>query len=248
MKQTIAYMRVSTKAQKEGNGLAQQRASIIAYAAMHGKTIDDWAEDAESGTLESREEMDRLKTMAEAGTLGCILVDRMDRLGRTAQVTLNLDGFMKEHGVEVICCTQAFDEKTPFGAFQKLLYIGLAEYDRALLLCRMKQCKRAALQNGRFIGGGAPYGYRVSNVPGELQPEPSEAETVRKIFDMKQRGMSSVAIARSLNEAGVPSPKGAKWWNATVLDIYKRGDFYRGLTTLHLSKVGQVAPIHEAIL
>jgi site-specific DNA recombinase len=249
VKKTVAYVRVSTKAQTEGNGPAQQRASIIAWASMNGgpEIIDDWAEDAESGTVEDREEMDRLKTMAEAGTLGRLLVDRADRLGRTVEVSLSLDRFFQEHGVEIVYVQQRMPPG-PAGELMKLLFMGIAQYDRATLLSRMKQCKRSALESGRFVGGGIPYGYRKSHVPGELVVEPKAADVVRKIFDMRSRGMSSVKIAAALNTEGIPSPAGKRWYNTSVLYVTKRADFYRGLTTLHHSDVLHTAPVHKAIL
>jgi site-specific DNA recombinase len=241
---TIAYTRVSTSAQTEGNGLQQQRSAIASYAGIEGVEIDDWLSDAATGMSEERPEMDRLRKMVELGEVSRVIVDRMDRLGRSLAVCETLSEFFRAHNVELVSVKDCFGTGMS-GTLMRQIMGAIAQYDRSMMLARMNSSKREALARGRFVGGGIPYGYRLGK-PGELEIEPKAAAAVRRVFELHKLGLSSVRVAAKLNEEGVPSARGGRWYNSTVLDLVKRQDFYRARTTLHHSQ--STAPVHEAIL
>jgi hypothetical protein len=99
-------------------------------------------------------------------------------------------------------------------------------------------------EQGRFLGGRPPYGYRLGDAgphPNKahaawgrrarrLEPDPETAHIVRWIFARRLAGHSVARIARALNEAGVPCPSaadpgrnphrtGAGWTLGTVTTI-----------------------------
>ncbi len=242
----VAYLRVSTDAQTTGNGLAQQRAEISAYAAFHGIEIDEWVADAATGMTGSRESLDLLKIQAETGKLGRIIIDRMDRLARDLAVSEALYTFFKSHNVEMTFVQQSFSD-TISGTLMRQMCAAIAQYQKSDLLIRMRSCKQAALKNGKFIGGGVPFGYSKGATPGVLEIDQKAARTVRYIFELYSLGLSSVKVAEKLNEMGYAAPRGGRFHNSTVLDIVKRLDFYRGRTTLHRSATA-ASPVHPPIL
>ena len=119
--------------------------------------------------------------------------------------------------------------------------VDLTEPDhRALLLMLGHLSEREVLRNrfrtsaamtaqirdqGRTLGGRPPYGYRLVDAgphPNRMQAawgrrrhrldvDPVTAPHVRWIFDRRLEGMSTAAIARSLNERGVLSPGTYDW-------------------------------------
>ncbi len=242
---TIAYTRVSTHGQTEGNGLQQQRSAIASYAGIEGLEIDDWLSDAATGMSEERPEMDRLRKMVELGEVSRIVIDRMDRLGRSLAVCETLAEFFRQHGVELVSVKDKFGTGMT-GTLMRQIMGAIAQYDRSMMLARMNSSKREALARGRFVGGGVPFGYKLGRKPGELEVDSGAAATVRRVFELHKLGLSSVKVAAQLNAESVPSPRGARWYNSTVLDLVKRQDFYRARTTLHHSQ--STAPVHEAIL
>ncbi len=80
-----------------------------------------------------------------------------------------------------------------------------------------------AVQQGRFLGGRPPYGYRLVDAgphPNRthaqwgrrlrrLDPDPVTAPHVRWMFAQRLAGRSVASIARELNERGVPCPSEA---------------------------------------
>jgi site-specific DNA recombinase len=79
-------------------------------------------------------------------------------------------------------------------------------------------------------GGGRCYGYDVVDmdasgqpVTGERKTKEAEAEVVREIFRRFAGGEGPRAIARALNERGVPGPHGRPWRDTTIRGHAKKG-------------------------
>ncbi|MGX7828272.1 recombinase family protein [Actinokineospora sp. 24-640] len=108
----------------------------------------------------------------------------------------------------------------------------------------MTAMRRQVVEQGRYLGGRPPYGYRLVDAgphPNRrhagwgrrlqrLEPDPATAETVRWIFAERIAGKSAAGIARGLNERGVACPSavdrdrnrhrsGARWTLRSVIEI-----------------------------
>jgi Recombinase. len=102
----------------------------------------------------------------------------------------------------------------------------------------------AAVLNG-VIPGGRSYGYdivyqlneRGEPIPGQRKINEAEADVVRNIFARYANGESLKQICRHLNEAGVLSPRGAKWQMSVLIGTAARqtgilrNTLYKGLIT-----------------
>lgn len=91
------------------------------------------------------------------------------------------------------------------------------EYTKEILFRgRVASCKR-----GNFVGNCPPYGYNRVKIGKDFTLEPNEnAIYVKMIFDWYvNEEMSSGAIARRLNDMGVPSLHGKAWDESVVRGI-----------------------------
>jgi len=101
------------------------------------------------------------------------------------------------------------------------LFGGLSKGERMRIKTRVRTAMAAqAQQEGRFLGGRPPYGYRLADAgphpnPGkaadgkgqrQLEVDPTAAPIVQRIFDEYLRGRGFYAIAESLTADGIPSP------------------------------------------
>lgn len=76
-----------------------------------------------------------------------------------------------------------------------------------------------------------------------LVPDPDQAAIVRRIFELRAQGHGGVSIARKLNEAGVPGPRGGRWTPGTIDKVVKN-ETYLGVVTLGERRVeGAHAPL-----
>lgn len=83
--------------------------------------------------------------------------------------------------------------------------------------------------------GPPPYGYTKSasdklNPNAVLIQDPLTAQVVIEIKDLYLKGLSITAVAKTLNNKQIPSPKGGKWVHASVAYIL-RNPFYAGITS-----------------
>ena len=96
---------------------------------------------------------------------------------------------------------------------------------------RHERGKREKALRGLKNTGPSPYGYR--NPPhgdpdrGRLQIVPEEAVAVRRIFKLASEGLSGRAIADTLTEEGIASPRGGAWGKTTIVRMLKN-PAYRG--------------------
>src|SRR6266849_7069991 len=88
---------------------------------------------------------------------------------------------------------------------------------------RVRTAIAQARQQGRYLGGRPPYGYRLADAgphPNKahaawgrrahrLEPDPATAPVVRWMFAQRLAGHSMARIARALNDAGIPCPSAA---------------------------------------
>jgi site-specific DNA recombinase len=101
------------------------------------------------------------------------------------------------------------------------LFGGLSKAERARIQRRVRNAMQTmARAGGRYLGGRPPYGYRLVPVGphpnaekarvgatlNRLEPDPTSAPVVRRIFGERLAGAGYSAIARLLNTEGVPSP------------------------------------------
>jgi site-specific DNA recombinase len=178
----------------------------------------------------------------------CLLVDDTSRLARYLPDVLSLNDSLRYYGVFIYAVTQRLDcrEKTSrslltlHGMMDEQFLVGLAE-------------KVHRGQEGRALKGMQPggkcFGYR--NVPVEdptrmakygraaisgvrLEIDETQASTVRRIFEMYANGKSLSAVAKALNEEGIPAPQGPRkraingWFPSAVREML-RNERYRGI-------------------
>lgn len=121
--------------------------------------------------------------------------------------------------------------------------------------------KQSTFKAGKYVGCYAPIGYRKSSEDKHvLEIDPVTAPVVRRIFDMRLQGDSFRKIARTLNEEGVPSPRGfyymaegrpnlrgeTPYWNDVTVKTILRNEVYLG----HMiqNKTGTVSyKVHKQI-
>lgn len=109
-----------------------------------------------------------------------------------------------------------------------------AEYERDMIKARINASKNHLRSVGRWLGGAAPYGYRLIKRDGGtyLDIDADAAAIIRECAEkLTRHGASLSGLTRELNERGVPSPadharqrdgrktRGAKWSTTTLRDV-----------------------------
>ena len=163
---------------------------------------------------------------ARRGAFEVVVAEALDRVSRDQADVAILYKHLKFAGVMVVTLSEGeIDE----------LHVGLKGTMNALFLkdlaAKTRRGLRGRVEAGKS-GGGRSYGYDVVKavddagepVRGERTINEAEAEIVRRIFREFAAGTSPRAIARRLNEDGVPAPTAGKLWTDSSL----RGHAGRG--------------------
>ncbi|MDD3242334.1 MAG: recombinase family protein [Eubacteriales bacterium] len=206
------YIRLSREDAGEGESqsVTNQRALLGDAAAQLGvEAVDTYIDDGYSGTNFDRPAFQRMLKDIRAGKIDMVMTKDMSRLGRDYIDTgYYLEKFFPRWGVRYVSLLDGVDtavdssanDITPFRALLNDLYA--RDISRKIIAVKRDKQKR-----GLFIGGKAPYGYRMdARQKNHIVPDPEAAEVVRQVFAMAGQGESCTGIARHLTKRDVPSP------------------------------------------
>ena len=149
MKKISIYARVSTEEQNVDTQLMALREHC---QRMNYHIVDEYTDIGFSGKGINRPEFERLLVDMRAGRVSCILVYKLDRIGRSLQHLLNLFEEFKNRGIEFISLTQNISTVSPEGKmFWQLLGV-FAEYEREMIVSRTKAGLARARKQGKTLG------------------------------------------------------------------------------------------------
>ena len=194
----IVYRRTSKQEQK--NGLEAQQNAINAFLAANGGDVLETYTEQVSGAKDDREELQKaIKHCKKTGAT--LLVSKLDRLSRRVSFIAKL----MESSVQLRCA-----ELPSADTFQLHIYAALAEQERRLISERTKAA--LAVKKAQGVKLGNPKAQEQTAVAKEF------AKTVLPYVEqMRQQGITSLyGIAKRLNELGVKTFAGGKWYPQTV--------------------------------
>ena len=162
---------------------------------------------------------------AQRGKFDLVLAEALDRVSRDQADVATLFKHLRFAGVQIVTLSEG--EITE-------LHVGLKGTMNALFLkdlaAKTHRGIRGRVEKGKS-GGGLCYGYDVVKhtdtdgepIRGERTINPIEAEIIRRVFRVFAAGISPRAIARRLNDDGIPGPDGALWTDSTLRGHAARG-------------------------
>ena len=159
--------RVSTR---EQNPLLA-RGELRAAAAMRGLRVVLEVEETGSGRGSVRPGLDRVLGAAQRGAIDVVLVQRLDRWGRsTLDLLANLRR-LRSAGVAFVAIAQGLEVRSQHDAVSDLtltVLAAVAEFERAIIVERtldgLAAARRAGKRLGRPLGKSAPAHERVAEL------------------------------------------------------------------------------------
>ena len=131
-----------------------------------------------------------------------VLVFKLSRFGRNAADILKSLQLLEAFGIDLVSVEEAIDSSTQGGRLTLAILSAVAEMERENITVQFMAGKMQKVLEGGWTGGAIPYGYK--NVDHELVLVPSEAEVIRKIYELyQQEDMSASAVAYELNQSNL---------------------------------------------
>lgn len=175
----IGYARISTN-KKDENGEQIQKLDMQLDALNKAGCETVYSDKGISGSKTARPGLDACLASLKAGD--CLVVYKLDRLGRSLEHVMLLMKQFEERGVDFKSLSEGFDTTTPAG---KLLFhvIGaLAQFERELIRERVMAGLETAKSNGVKLGR------KFSISP----------ETITKAVTLHGQGISFAGIAQEV--------------------------------------------------
>jgi DNA invertase Pin-like site-specific DNA recombinase len=169
----VGYMRVSRDHDRQTTAL--QRDALL-EAGVDPRHL---FEDQTSGTRDDRHGLAQALAYVQPGD--CLVVWKLDRLGRSLPHLLQIVTTLRAQGVAFRSLTEQMDTTTPQGTFLFSVFGALAQYERALAQERIRAGLAAARRRGKR--GGRPRA---------LSPE--QLEAIRAALEA---GASKAAVCRT---------------------------------------------------
>ena len=126
------YARISTRDQNPQ----------LQLDALNAAGCSEIREETGSGAKRDRPVLTAL--LSHLATGDTLMTWKLDRIGRSAQATLEILDALKERGIVYRSLTEGLDTATPFGKFGLTLLAAVAEMERELLLERIQAGIRAS--------------------------------------------------------------------------------------------------------
>ena len=151
-KRIIIYGRVSTADQSHESQLRE----VQEYCTRRwGESVTPTIiTDRASGAKTSREGLDRLMNLVRRGRVDVVACFKLDRLGRSLPHLAQIIAEFDQHNVAVIASSQGIDTNhdSPAGRLQMHVLMAVAEFERTLIVERVRAGQAAARAKGVRFG------------------------------------------------------------------------------------------------
>ena len=263
-----AYLRLSYTDDRsaESDSISTQRKLIQDFLVLHPdiELVSEQIDDGYSGILFNRPAFQAMLSDIKNGTVNCVIVKDLSRLGREhVDTSRYLRQIFPALGVRFIAVTDHIDsedEHTGDDLVVSIKSILNDNYCRDISI-KTRSALQAKRQNGDYVGACPIYGYRRDpENKNHLVPDEYAAQVVRDIYRLRINGASADRIATELNRLGVLSPlaykiskglphptggcadhPGVKWSAVTVIRILQdetyTGTLVQGRQTTHNYKL-----------
>lgn len=243
-KRVYCLYRVSTKGQVEKDDIPMQKQRCHEFAEEHDWLIvGEFYEKGVSGFKVSAKDRDAIQEIqrdAAMGQFDILLVFMFDRLGRKEDETPFIVEWFVQNGIEVWSAEegqQRFDNHVD--KLMNYIRYWQASGESLKTSVRTKTRLGQIVQEGRFRGGCAPYGYqlvkrgRIGKKNRELydiEINPEEAVAIKEIFDLADRyGYGGRRIASELKDGGICNIRTGEPFHYSSIQNILKNIMYMGI-------------------
>jgi len=176
--QAVGYIRISTNEDRQKYGLKVQVGGIREYCENHKLELIRIYRDTQSGKSLERPGIQRL--LKDKNKFQVVIIFKLDRLSRSV---LDLLKLIREElsGKKVVFLEEGIDQRTKEGRLLLNQLAGFAEYERELIVSRIKNGLAEARKKGVRLGA-----------------EPKYIKHREKVIAMKEEGKTWKEICEEL--------------------------------------------------
>ena len=215
MPKTAIYCRLSEEdrnkvcAEDDSASIQNQKSLLLQYAMEQGwEVFHIYSDDNYAGSDRNRPEFRRLLADAEARRFDIVLCKTQSRFTRELElVEKYIHGLFPLWGIRFVSIVDNADTDNKGNKKSRQINGLVNEWYLEDLSDNIRSVLTNRREKGFHIGSFALYGYRKDpDRKGHLIVDPEAAAVVRRVFSLFSQGCGKTAIARILNEEGIPNP------------------------------------------
>ena len=231
LKHVVLYARLSVT-KEESVSIERQLYSERQYAEARGWTvIGEFVDDGVSATANSPDKRAGWRALLATPGFDAVIIWKVDRLARKVLDFLNVDQMLQKRGAGLIAVEDPIDMTTAQGrAFATILAV-FGEMEAESIRARIKAARAQMYRDGRWPGGGIPYGYRSIAHPNGvgrwIEKDPDRIEWLEKMVRRALAGEAVNSVTTWLTNQHAPTPYrkratvDGKWNRQTVLGLLR---------------------------
>jgi site-specific DNA recombinase len=236
------YARLSVT-KEESVSIARQLQSCRRYAEARGwEVVGEFIDDGVSATANRPEDRRGWSALLTASDFDAVVIWKVDRLARRVLDFLHADEALQRRGAGLVAVEDPIDMTSPQGRAFAVMLAVFGEMEAEAIRARVGAARAQLHKDGRFVGGGIPYGYRSAARPAGpgrvLVKDPERVGWLEEAARMALGGVTVNAITRWFTEQGAPVPGAGKAdgraaggsWNRQTVDQLLRNPILAGMT------------------
>ena len=209
---TSLYERLSRDDEQSGdsNSIINQKKMLEKYATEQGfTTLRHYTDDGWSGTNFDRPDWKRMLADIEDGTVGCVIVKDMSRIGRNyLEVGFYTEVLFRKKNVRFIAISNNVDSVLNDGSHEFAPFLNIMnEWYVRDTSRKIKSVLHNKGMDGKHLAGNAIYGYKKDpDDPDHWIIDEEAATVVRRIYQLIIEGNGPMQVARILKDEKVERP------------------------------------------
>jgi site-specific DNA recombinase len=237
----VLYARLSVT-KEESVSITRQLQSCRRYAEARGwEVVGEFIDDGVSATANRPEDRRGWVTLLAAEGFDAVVIWKVDRLARRVLDFLHADEALQQRGAGLVAVEDPIDMTSPQGRAFAVMLAVFGEMEAEAIRARVRAARAQLLKDGRWAGGGIPYGYLSTanpDGPGRvLAKDPERFRWLTEAAMMALNGATVYAITKRLTQEGAPLPSGRRTkrtpgnaeWNYHTVDRLLRNPILAGM-------------------
>ena len=201
--------RNKTNKSDDSNSIRNQKSMLMEYAYNQNWEIYDiYSDDDYAGADRNRPQFKRMLADAEAHMFDIILCKTQSRFTRELElVEKYIHGLFPVWGIRFVSIVDNADTENKGNKKSRQINGLVNEWYLEDMSENIRSVLTSRRVHGFHIGAFAPYGYKKDpKLKGHLIIDEEAAQVVREIFLLFADGYGKTAIAKKLNDRGIPNP------------------------------------------
>jgi site-specific DNA recombinase len=242
VRRCVLYARLSI-AKEESVSISRQLQAGRSYAEARGwEVVGEFTDDGVSATANRPEDRKGWAALLATDGFDAVVIWKVDRLARRVLDFLHADETLQKRDAGLVAVEDPIDMTTPQGRAFAVMLAVFGEMEAEAIRARVRAARAQLLKDGRWVGGGIPYGYLSAanpHGPGRvLVKDPERLRWLAEAATMALHGATVYALTKWLTNEGAPLPGGPRTlrkqtnfeWNYHTVDRLLRNPILAGMT------------------